>query len=306
MEIRHMEYFAAVAEELNFGRAAQRLNMTQPPLSMQIQQLEHELGVVLFHRTNRRVALTEAGKYFLIEVRKILAGIEQAAEIAQRAHRGEFGSLAVGFVGSATYDILPAVIREYRSLFPAVQLSLSELSSPAQIEALREGRIDVAILRPPVSDDSISTSILASSPSVIAVAHTHPLARKSPLSLADFAGSPFVMLSRKTWAGFYDVVLGTCMEAGFHPNIVQEALEFQTVISLVAAGIGVAMVPISAMNLHTQHVSYISLGSSLPEIAMGIAWRKSDRSQLLVNFLQIAEKCARTIGPSGEQKNAGG
>ncbi|ALS20582.1 LysR family transcriptional regulator [Paenibacillus naphthalenovorans] len=283
MELRQLQYFLTVAEELNFSRAAERLQITQPPLSLQIQHLESELGVLLFYRNNRHVELTDAGKVFADEVRKMLDYLRRAIENTKRTHHGEIGKLTVGFVGSATYDILPMVLREFRSLYPDVQVHLLELPTPKQIEALREDEIDVGVLRPPVHDENIRTEIVSSVPCVLAVPKQHPLVNKKDISLTDLAPYPFVMLSRKTWAGLYDEILGLCS-----PTIQQEAFEFQTVIGLVAAGMGIAVVPQSAMNLHTQDVEYIDLNNQFPAASMGVSWRRNDQSPLVKAFIKIA------------------
>ncbi|MED1470389.1 LysR family transcriptional regulator [Bacillus salipaludis] len=285
MELRQLQYFLAVAEELNFSRAAERLRITQPPLSLQIQNLEKELGIPLFYRNNRKVELTDAGKLFLDEVRKIFDHLYRAIENAQRIHHGELGTLNVGFVGSATYDILPTVIREFRSLYPDVQVHLFEMSTPTQIQALREEEIDIGVLRPPVHSDSLCTEIMSTTPCVLAVPKQHPLLEKKNLSLSDLSPYPFVMLSRKTWSGLYNEILALC-----NPIIQQKALEFQTVIGLVAAGLGIAVVPQSAMNLHTQDVVYLDLDNQLPAVSMGISWRKNNQSPLVKAFIEIAKE----------------
>jgi DNA-binding transcriptional LysR family regulator len=285
MELRQLQYFLTVAEELNFSRAAEKLMITQPPLSLQIQNLEKELGIVLFYRNNRHVELTDAGKVFFEETRKMFDHLQRAVENAQRTHRGEIGKLTVGFVGSATYDILPAVLREFRSLYPDVQVQLLELSTPMQIEAMLQEEIDIGVLRPPVHYEAICTEIVSIAPCVLAVPKQHPLLKKKKLSLSDLTPYPFVMLSRKTWAGLYDEILGLC-----NPIIQQEALEFQTVIGLVAAGMGIAVVPQSAMNLHTQDVIYLNLNNQLPDASMGISWRRNNQSPLVKAFIEIAKK----------------
>ncbi len=283
MELRQLQYFIAVAEELNFSRAAEKLRITQPPLSLQVQNLEKELGFPLFHRTNRYVQLTDAGKVFADDVRKILNHLDRAIVNAKRTHCGEIGTLTVGFVGSATYDVLPAVLREFRNKFPSVQVHLLELSTPMQITALREEQIDVGVLRPPVQDSHLATEIVSTVPCVLAVPKHHPLLEKPRPTLEDLTPYPFVMLSRKTWAGLYDQILGLC-----NPLITQEALEFQTVIGLVAAGLGIAVVPESAMNLHSQDVVYLDMNGLLPEARMGISWRKVDHSPLVREFIQMS------------------
>ncbi|MEW9667949.1 LysR family transcriptional regulator [Ammoniphilus sp. 3BR4] len=292
MELRQLQYFLAVSEELNFSRAAERLRITQPPLSLQIQNLEKELGFPLFHRTNRHVELTDAGRLFAEEIRKILLHLEKATLNARRTHEGEIGSLTVGFVGSATYDILPAVLREFRHLYPNVHVDLLEMSTPVQITALNEGEIDIGVLRPPIPNETLCTEIVSTVPCVLAVPNRHPLIEKEPLSVTDLSDYPFVMLSRKTWAGLYDDIVSLC-----NPKIQQEALEFQTVIGLVAAGLGIAVVPQSAMNLHTQHVSFLDMKNLLPFANMGLSWRKNERSPLVKAFIDIAKKTNRKQTP---------
>lgn len=285
MEMRQLHYFIAVAEELNFSRAAERLHITQPPLSIQIQNLEKELDLKLFNRNNRRVELTEAGKIFYEDVVKLIAGLESSVQNAKRVHEGKLGHLRVGFVGSATYDVLPDVLREFRELYPEVQVHLLELSTPAQLEALRQNVIDVGVLRPPVLDDSLCTEIVSVAPCMLAVPKQHPLLKLENITLEDLKPHPFVLLSPKTWPGLYHEILGLC-----NPIIQQEALEFQTVIGLVAAGMGIAIVPRSAMNLHTQEVIYIDVEQQLPVASMGIAYRCSDQSPLVKIFCNIARK----------------
>ncbi|PID23226.1 LysR family transcriptional regulator [Sporosarcina sp. P3] len=291
MELRQLRYFIAVAEELNFSRAAERLHITQPPLSMQIQNLEKEMGILLFNRTNRRVELTAAGQHFYQDVVKIIDSLEGSIENAKRIHLGKLGSLRVGFVGSATYDILPAVLRVFRKQFPDVQVHISELSTAAQLEALRQNEIDVGVLRPPILDDTLHTEIVSIRPCVLAVPKQHPLLELEVVTLEDLKPYPFVLLSPKTWPGFYTEILGLC-----HPVIQQEALEFQTVIGLVAAGLGIAIVPQSTMNLHTQEVVYIDSIQQLPLASMGVTYRRSDQSILVKAFCEIAVQVARNLG----------
>ncbi|AJI20279.1 LysR family transcriptional regulator [Priestia megaterium] len=285
MELRQLQYFIAVAEELNFSRAAERVKITQPPLSLQIQNLEKELDIVLFYRNKRQVKLTDAGKLFYTEVCKIFNHLERAVEDAKRTQHGEIGTIRVGFVGSATYDILPSILREFRNLYSEVEVHLFEMSTPMQLEALREGEIDIGVLRPPVNDEIVHTEIVSTVPCVLAVPKQHPLLKIKNVSLSDLKTYPFVMLSRKTWSNLYDEILGLC-----NPIIQQEALEFQTVIGLVAAKLGIAVVPQSAVNLHTQDVVYLDLDDQLPVASMGIAWRQKDQSPLVQSFIQLARE----------------
>ncbi len=184
MELRHLRYFVAVAEELHFGRAAQRLQMAQPPLSQQIRQLEQELGVELLYRTKRTVRLTEAGLAFLHQARQILVQSEQAIEVAQRASRGEVGRLAIGFVGSATYSLLPTAVRSFRHQFPDVRLMLHEMTTSEQIEALHDDRIQVGFIRPPISDDKLSVETVLQESFVAVLPEAHPLATQTRRCIA--------------------------------------------------------------------------------------------------------------------------
>jgi DNA-binding transcriptional LysR family regulator len=289
MELRHFQYFVAVAEELHFGRAAARLKMTQPPLSQQIKHLEAEVGVPLLMRTQRRVRLTPAGEAFLEEARRVLKAADHAVAAARRAAKGEVGRLTVGFVGSATYDVLPVILREYRRRCPDVQVSLQEMPTPAQVEALRAGEIDIGMVRPPLSEPWLLVEVLQESECVLAIPRTHPLAEQESISLDDVREVPFVLLSRSTWANLYDEILGLCWENGFSPRISQEAKEFQTVIGLVAGGMGIAVVPKSARNLHTRDVIYREVAGRMPTVAMALAWRRESASSIVQTFVRIAK-----------------
>lgn len=285
MELRQLHYFLAVAEELNFSRAAERMLITQPPLSLQIQNLEKEMGVQLFKRNNRVVELTEAGKLFYEEVKKITNHLHRAVEDAKRTHHGEIGTLRVGFVGSATYDLLPKILRKYRQLYPKVKVQLFEMSTPSQIAALHAEEIDVGVLRPPITERTLQTEILANTPCVLAVPRQHPLLKMSEISISDLQPYPFVMLSRETWADLYDKVIEFC-----DPEIQQEAFEFQTVIGLVAGGLGIAVVPQSAMQLHRKDVEFIELNDPLPFVSMGITWRRNNPSTQIKAFIQLSKE----------------
>ncbi|MFF2853543.1 LysR family transcriptional regulator [Peribacillus sp. NPDC058002] len=286
MELRQLHYFQMVAEELNFSRAAEKLNITQPPLSMQIQNLENEMGVKLFYRNRRSVELTDAGKAFLSEVGRIIQHIDRAVDITQRTYAGNLGKLTVGFVGSATYDILPEVTREYRRAYPEVELQLIELSTPNQVKALINKEIDIGFIRPPVTNEFLCTEIISKGACVLAVPKHHPLLKETKIDINCLSKYSFVLLARKTWAGLYDEIIGL-----FNPKIEQEALEFQTVIGLVAAGIGIAIVPKSTMHLHSRDVAYKELDHLLPIASMGIVWRKKYTSPLVKGFVKVANTC---------------
>src|SRR3954453_22344370 len=229
MELRHLRYFVAVAEEGHFGRAAERLHTAQPPLSQQIRRLEAELGAPLLHRTTRRVELAPAGEVLLARAREILAaggaaaGGDAAAEDARRAARGEFGRLAIGFTGSATYALLPALAEALCAALPGVVLELrGELLTPAQVAGLLDGTLDLGLLRPPVRDASLEVEILRREPLVAVLPKMHPLPAAAPAPLEQLADEPFVMYPSHFRSVLHDAVEDTCAAHGFHPRVALE------------------------------------------------------------------------------------
>jgi DNA-binding transcriptional LysR family regulator len=293
VELRHMRYFLAVAEELHFGRAAEKLRIAQPPLSQQIQRLEGELGVKLFERTKRRVELTAAGKSFLKEARQTLEQAEQAVRAAQRASRGEIGELAVGFVGSATYHILPLVLRSFRSRFPNVEISLHEDSPAEQVRQLRMGGIHVGFFRSQFEDEALVSEVVLQEPMVVALPEAHELSGQPRVSLNRLAGEPFILFPRKIGPGFHDLIVSLCQRAGFSPRVAQEANDMQTIVSLVAAGLGVALVPASCQNFRRVGVVYKAIRDEGAKATMAVAWRRDDKSPVLDAFLNVVREVAR-------------
>ena len=244
MELRHLRYFVAVAEELHFGRAAERLHIAQPPLSRQIRDLERELGTPLFERGRRGVELTPAGRAFLPEARLTLAQAERAQRTAQRAAGGEIGRIRVGFSEAATYsEILPDVLAFFRMHLPNIGISLFEMEPLQQAEALRDGRIDLGILQspPPDADRWLRVDVVYASPLVAALPRGHPLADRTRLSLADLADEPFVLWGRGGAPRFYDTLIDACARAGFEPRIVYRARGVDARLSYIAAGLGVGL-----------------------------------------------------------------
>lgn len=290
MELRHLRYFVTVAEELHFGRAAARLFIAQPPLSQQIQQLERELGVTLFARTSRRVQLTPAGTAFLAEARQILAGVERAAEAAKRAARGETGWLGIGFAASATYDLLPAVLHDFRAAFPEVALSLQELNAAEQASALREKGIHVGFARPYAPEPNAVIHAVQREPFLAALPDSHPLTHFAALRLAELADEPFISFPASPRPSYADVVRLACKGAGFTPRVVQEVREMQTALSLVAAGFGIALLPSSVQHLHRDGVAYRSLLEPAPRTELAVVSRRDDPSPVLQNFLAVVQK----------------
>ena len=290
MELRHLRYFVAVAEELHFGRAAKRLYIAQPPLSQQIHQLEEELGVSLFKRTNRRVELTDAGQAFLDEAYKILAQVEQAKLLAQRTARGEVGKLALGFISSAAFELLPRLLYAYREQYPQIHVSLHEMEKDEQIAALFSRQIQIGLLRPAVDSSELCSETILREPLLLALPSRHPLVSKAQISIHDLANETFVLQPRHWVLGLYDRVMSLCYSAGFSPNVKQEAADTYLLIGLVAANMGISFVPASARSLRSQGVIYRDLQDSTIQIEMAVAWRRDDNSPAVEAFLNLTRE----------------
>jgi len=292
VELRHLRYFVAVAEELHFGRAAQRLGMAQPPLSQQIRRLEGELGVQLLHRTKRRVQLTEPGRAFLDEARVTLTQMNHAVEVAQRASRGEFGRLVIGFLGAATYSLLPAFLKVFRDRFPGVEIELHEMKTSELIQNLRQRRVHVGLLRLPVRDDLLSFEPILEERLVVALPEHHPLAEKHQITFGDLSGDAFLLPPRQLAPGFYDQVAGLCRRAGFNLRVGAEASQLQTILNLVAAGMGVSLVAESVTQMGDRGVVFKRLPEPAPTMEIAIAWCRDDQSEVLQAFLQVVRETA--------------
>jgi len=299
MELRHLTYFIAVAEELHFGRAAQRLHISQPPLSQQIRRLEEEIGVRLLNRTKRRVEITPAGEAFLAEARQIIAAAEEAVRRAVRADKGEIGSLAVGFIGSANYSVLPPVIREFRRRFPDVEISLTEMNTSNQIEALRAGRIQAGFLRPPpgIEAAGLATAPVFREPLVVAMSQNHPLQGELTLPLRLLAKESFIMIPRRRGPGYFDYLIALCQQEGFSPYIVLEASQFHTIIGLVAAELGIAVVPASMQRSRFAGVVFRTVAGGA-ETVLHMVWMNNSNSPVLDNFLTVAREVAGSLMPA--------
>jgi DNA-binding transcriptional LysR family regulator len=295
MELRHLRYFVTLAEELHFGRAAEKLHISQPPLSMQIRALEEELGVRLFNRTQRHVALTQAGNALLQEARQVLTRVEQAVLVTRRAGRGEIGELAVGFISVADYNVLPSVLRDFRRRYPLVNLTLRESTTDAQVRDLVAGRLDVGFLLPPVSEPALESVSILREPLIAALPEKHPLARKAgKLDLEKLRDAPFILFPRPYAPGLYDDVLSCCRAAGFSPRVEQEAIQMQTIVSLVSAELGVALIPASLMNLRRTGVVYKPLRQQSPLTEIHLAWRRGDDLPALRVFIEVALRSAHS------------
>ncbi|MEG4352683.1 LysR family transcriptional regulator [Microcoleus sp. LAD1_D5] len=289
MELRHLRYFIAVAEELNFTRAAEKLHIAQPPLSQQIQHLEAELGFQLFRRTKRTVHLTAAGQVFFEEAEKILQQVDRAIQLGRQTSRGELGQLTIGFVSSAAHNVVPAILQAFRTRCPAVTLELHELTTNEQLQRLRFGQIDIGFVRPPVEEEGINSEIVFREPLIVALPETHPAADRTHLELRELSTEPFILFPRSQAPGLYDAIVSLCQQAGFSPRAAQEAIQMQTIVSLVAAEMGVAIVPASMQNFQRSGVVYKSLPESTCIVAIALIWR-SDPTAAVQRFLEVARQ----------------
>lgn len=287
MESRHLRYFIAVAEHLNFSRAAEKLHMSQPPLSQRIRKLEEEIGVRLFDRSRHNVQLTEGGRVLLEWARTIIGDIERAALSTQRAHRGETGRLVIGFMHSAPYDLLPRLLRRFRHRYPEVQLGLREMSKADQLVALQEGRIDIGLSRPPIIADGLETQTVFREKLVLALPAHHSLARHRTLKLSMLANHPFIGYSREITV-LNGVIFHACQMAGFSPQVVQDSAQLHTIVSLVSAGIGVAIVPASAKKIKLDNVVYRETKDLTMRAEIVLAWRRNNPLPVTLEFLNVA------------------
>lgn len=289
MELRHLRSFVVVAEEMHVGRAAVRLHLTQPSLSRQIAALERDVGVPLFARVRRRFVLTAAGANLLADAQDILHRADDAVRDAQRAHRGELGTLRLRFVQSATFEALPRLLGAFRSAYPDVVLDLEAMTTLRQSAALRAGRIDVGLLRPPIPDPGLASRVISLDPLVAALPADHRLAERPRLALADLADEPLVFYNRPFGPSVYDTIIGQCRAAGFTPRIVQEAADVQTIVSLVNAGLGVSLLIAPTPPIAADAVVYRTLTDELPPWELALAWSPDNTSPVLAGFLRIAE-----------------
>jgi len=287
IELRHLRYFIVVAEELHFGKAALRLQMTQPPLSQQIKQLESEIGVTLLKRSKRTVRLTTAGKVFLEQIKEGLSQIDHAVDMAQRTARGELGKLVIGFVGAATYEIMPPIIREYRNQFPSVKIELRELSTPDQVSALLNGHIDIGVLHPPLGNDKLKVNTVMKSHCVLALPKQHPLTLKNQVYLKDLEEESLIVIAKESWPSLYIKINFLCEKAGFTPNIKLETTEYQMALGLVSAGMGVSIVPAATKRLYNLDVIY----KEIKDLSLRVSWitahREDNPNPALRHFIEV-------------------
>src|SRR5262245_2245908 len=288
MEYRHLKFFVAVAEELHFTRASARLRIAQPHLSQEIRRLEREIGVDLFVRTKRSVALTTAGRAFLERVRIVFDVTAGAVYAAQRASRGEIGRITLGYVTVAAIDVIPNATARFRNAYPDVEVVLKDVHSDEGLEAVRTGQLDLCLLHPPRTVDSaLNIETLWLEPLVAVLPPKHPLADKQRISLQRLKSEPWVIGHREFGSRLHDEIIAACAAAGFEPRIVERPTRMTTTISMVASGAGVALMPITQARLVFGGAVYRQLrppGSSIP---VALAWRRDQTPPALANLMAI-------------------
>ena len=294
IELRQLRYFVAVAEEMHFGHAALRLHMTQPPLSQTIQALEAALGTQLFSRSKRSIALTPAGAALLPAAQRMLQQAAALPDIARRAASGASGRLSLAFVSTADYSVLPPFLREFRERYPQVEIDLREATSDVQLEELAHGRIDVGLLIPPLSDKArieLDYAAVLSEPLILAAPKGITALRgKNTVALKTLADMPLIIFPRRIAPALHDAILACFRDAGLTPRIGQEAIQMQTIVGLVSAGMGIALVPQSVSNLKRSGVEYKALTGKTPLVETGLAWRRDNTSPVLRAFLELLRK----------------
>jgi DNA-binding transcriptional LysR family regulator len=303
MELRHLRYFVAVAEELNFTRAAKRLGINQPPLSSQIHQLEKELGAPLFRRRARGVELTDAGKLLLEETRVILRQIEHVSTGVRRSGRGEMGQIIVGSAGGTYFHpLIPTIIREYGKQYPEVILTPRASSTALLIARVRAGQNDVAFIRPPIHDDGgLVIEPVVDEEMVIVVPSGHPLSGSASAPLAALANETFVFYPRELNPIAYDSVISACQRSGFSPTLGQTAPQVVSVIPLVAAGLGVSILPHSTSHILAEGVRTLSIEGDVVHAEISLAYRLNDHSGAVQNFVEVARRVTQAASRSNGQ-----
>ncbi len=304
VELRHLRYFVAVAEELHFGRAARRLNLSQPPLSQQIRQLERILGAPLFVRTSRRVELTPAGTALLGGARRTLAEATRGMDAAQRAGRGEVDILRVGFTDSAALGGLVEIVRAFRAAYPHIQLELIEGTTETQLDAVERNLVDAALVRGPVSATRARAEVVRREPFLAALPADHRLVSRRTIAIGALRAEPFILFPRHVAPAYHDVLTSACQRAGFEPNVRHESSEYQTILSLVASGLGVTIVPASVRSLNLEGVEFRPLRGLRATAELAAVYQPHRLSRVLNAFLAIALRYSERSAVSGSTRVA--
>lgn len=295
IELRHLRYFCAVADELHFGRAARRLHIAQPALSRQIRKLEEEVGTTLLARTQRSVALTMPGQAFLERAEQILDNVSQAVAEANRIADGQTGSLRVAFIHSSTYNLTPTALDIFATHHPGIRLELQEMTVIDQKRAIGRGDVDIGLLRPPVEDRSLSFESVMKEGFVLAVPRQHRLADQPIVNLRALAHEQFIMFERRQSPLFHERIMQSCEEAGFVPRVAQEAIQIHTVLGLVGAGLGIALMPDAAQKLLMPRVCFIRVAQPIQPVEIALAWRRDNLNPALPLFRQAVKDGVRSV-----------
>jgi LysR family transcriptional regulator, benzoate and cis,cis-muconate-responsive activator of ben and cat genes len=296
IELRQLRYFLAVAEHLNFTRAAEQMGIAQPPLSQHILALERQLGVKLFVRSRRNVALTPEGEALVSFARRLNNTTQMAAQVVQAIARGEDGPLALGAIFSSIYAVIPRILPPFIKKYPKVKLHLQEMTISQQISALKEHRIDAGILRGPINERELEAVTLFQEPFVAVVPSGHEFCREKTLTLAQIANQPLISVYPTANRDFSRRMFGALLDQGHKLNIVQEVSDTHTLLGLVAAGVGVSLVPASLQNLQIAQVRYIPLREKTPITTLQLVYNKENSSAVLGNFVRMVESLAPELG----------
>ncbi|MEU5846644.1 LysR substrate-binding domain-containing protein [Saccharopolyspora shandongensis] len=290
MELRHLQAFVAVAEELNFRRAAVRLHMSQPPLSQQIKRLEHEVGVALLRRTTRQVELTAAGEAFLREARKTLQSAEAAPRLARQAAAGEIGVVRLGFSGQTSYRVMLLIVRKFRERYPNVRFDiLSPLYGGELVDHINQHEVDAGLLRLPVPTEGLCVRELDQHPLAVALPDGHRLAGEWRVGLDDLQGESFISYPTNRGSVVNQLVQAACLQRGYNPNFVQEAPDTHTILSLVGAGSGISLVPMTAGHLKVPGVVLVPVHDA-PSVPLALVWREGDRNPALAGLVGLLDE----------------
>lgn len=304
-DLKQLRQFVAVAEELHFGRAAERLRLAQPALSQTVQRLEAELGTQLFERNNRRVNLTDAGEVLLDHARRLLADADSALHAVQRAGRGQTGSLVVAYAGTGAFLQVPTIIRKFVERYPAVHVDLRAMSAPAQLAALRSRQLDVGFVRRPDPSEDLRSAVVGRDSLLIAIGRNHPIAAQPTITLRDLAKERFIIFpGEAAWWDQAETIL-LCQEAGFTPETMQASREIFSSLSYVQAGICVSIVPASIASMAWPHVRFEPIDSELAEFHFAAVWHSGNCRPVVQEFLAIALEGNEADSPSESPKAVG-
>lgn len=294
MELRHLQYFVVLAETLHFGRAAELLHISQPPLSRQIALLEEELGVVLFDRSRRSVRLSAAGERFFLDAKAILTSVQRAKRNALTASLGHAGSLSVGFMFSTTYSVVPAITRAYTSTYPEVDLQLTESIPTLLVEDIRAGNSDVGIMYPPEDVQGLKTRTVFREPLVVALPADHPLSRHPIIDASELHKESFLISPRRAASYIYDAIVSHCKQCGFAPKIRLETNYQQTIVNLVGQGLGVALVHRSMKTARPLNVKFRALANP-PIVDVNVSWNQENHNPCIESFVAVANQISNEL-----------